>query len=571
MTFAAAAATAVFSVPTRGIGMATRTARKRGIRWSAIAAVVAVGVAAALSGGAFADTIFVDGDSLAQPPNINIGGAGNRPCSDLGTTIAGAATVKYSGSNHFAAGETVDAVVNPDAAASAAGISTSAGTGVVPSPWTSSSPDFSVGFSTVVPAATPDGTYHVEVGAIGRSSQYDPPGRPQFVINVACGNTGGGGGGGGGGGSTDTTPPVISYTLNPAQPDGSNDWYRGDVTLTWTVTENESPSSLVKTGCVDQNITTDQLPVTYSCSATSDGGSSGPVNVTIKRDGTAPTISASASPSPNGYGWNNTDVTVSFSCDDATSGVASCPASHTLSGEGANQSWSDTAYDNAGNSASAGVSGINIDKTAPSLNVSGAASGTFDICTDGIPSRPSFSPFDGLSGLDGSEGDSWTPSSVASGVGTYTYTAHAQDKAGNPSSETRTYTVQYGSSFSGYLQPINSDGSSRFKLGSTIPVKFRLTCGSTPISNAVAKLYVAKGDSVPDPGVDEAISTAASTTGNLFRYDSTAQQYIFNLSTKLGYTNPASATPVSFSQGSWTLKIGLDDGTYKSINIQLVK
>src|SRR5919108_438737 len=446
-----------------------RTARKKGMRWPAVAAVVAVGVVVAMAGGAFADTIFVDGDSVAQPPNINIGGAGNRPCSDLGKSIAGAAAVEYSGSNHFAAGETVDAVVNPDAAASAAGISTSAGTGVVPSPWDSSSPDFSVGFSTVVPAATPDGAYHVEVGAIGRSSQYDPPGRPQFVINVACGNTGGGGGGGGGGGSTDTTPPVIGYTLNPALPDGSNDWYRSDVTLTWTVTENESPASLVKTGCVDQNITSDQLPVTYSCSATSDGGSAGPVNVTIKRDATAPNISASASPAPNGYGWNNTNVTVSFLCNDATSGVASCPADHTLSGEGANQSWSDTAYDNAGNSASAGVSGINIDKTAPSLNVSGAA------------------------------------------------------------------------------------------------------CGTIPISNAVAKLYVAKGDSAPDPGVDEAISTAASTTGNLFRYDSTAQQYIFNLSTKLGYTTPGSYTPVSFSQGTWTLKIGLDDGTYKSINIQLVK
>src|ERR687885_57011 len=300
--------------------MATaRQARRRG-RWGLVFGVV---LAVLVFGAVYAsaDTIFVDGDSLAQPPNINIGSGGNRPCSDLGKTIAGAATVKYSGSNHFAAGEAVDAVVNPDAAASAAGISTSAGTGAVPSPWDSSSPDFSVGFSTVIPATTPDGTYHVEVGAVGRSSQYDPPGRPQFVINVACGNTGGGGGGGGGG-STDTTPPVISYTLNPAQPDGSNDWYRSDVTLTWTVTENESPASLVKTGCVDQNITSDQLPVTYSCSATSNGGSAGPVNVTIKRDATAPTVGATASPGPNGYGWNNSDVTVSFSCDDATSGIA---------------------------------------------------------------------------------------------------------------------------------------------------------------------------------------------------------------------------------------------------------
>jgi len=96
-------------------------------------------------------------------------------------------------------------------------------------------------------------------------------------------------------------------------------------------------------------------------------------------------------------------------------------------------------------------------------------------------------------------------------------------------------------------------------------------CGTTPIANATAWMYVAKGDNVADPGTDEAISTAASTTGNLFRYDSTAQQYIFNLSTKLGYTNPGSSTPTSFSTGTWTLKILLDDGTWQSIKVQLPK
>src|SRR5207244_10691670 len=177
---------------------------------------------------------------------------------------------------------------------------------------------------------------------------------------------------------------------------------------------------------------------------------------------------------------------------------------------------------------------------------------------------PTVAPSDALSGLDGSQGDSWTTPTAASGVGTYTYSAHATDKAGNPSSETRTYTALYGAAFGGILQPINSDGSSRFKLGSTVPVKFQLLCNGTPISNAVATLTVKKGDSAPDPGTDEAISTAASTTGNLFRYDSTAQQYIFNLSTKSGYLNPGATTPTSFAQGTWTLGVNLDDGTSRT-------
>jgi hypothetical protein len=90
----------------------------------------------------------------------------------------------------------------------------------------------------------------------------------------------------------ENTPPVISYVLVPATPDGNNGWYRSDVTLTWIVTESESPDSLVKTDCVDQSITADQDETTYSCSATSEGGgSAGAVEVRIKRDATSPVTS----------------------------------------------------------------------------------------------------------------------------------------------------------------------------------------------------------------------------------------------------------------------------------------
>ena len=46
---------------------------------------------------------------------------------------------------------------------------------------------------------------------------------------------------------------------HPANPDGINGWYKSDVSLVWTVTEPESPTSLKKTGCVDQTITTTRL------------------------------------------------------------------------------------------------------------------------------------------------------------------------------------------------------------------------------------------------------------------------------------------------------------------------
>ena len=56
----------------------------------------------------------------------------------------------------------------------------------------------------------------------------------------------------------DVTAPVVSYTLNPATPNGDNGWYTSNVTLDWTVTEADSAETLETTGCVDQAITADQ-------------------------------------------------------------------------------------------------------------------------------------------------------------------------------------------------------------------------------------------------------------------------------------------------------------------------
>ena len=293
------------------------------------------------------------------------------------------------------------------------------------------------------------------------------------------------------GGTGDTSAPVITYILNPAAPNGSNGWYKtGDVTLTWTVTENESPSSLSKTGCVDQTISQDQLEQTYSCSATSDGGSATRVDVRIKRD-----------------------------------------------------------------------------VTAPALGINGAASGDINVCS-ALPSRPSFSPSDATSGLDGTQDDSWSTPSNASGVGTYTYSAWAKDNAGNEASGGRTYVVKYGASVSAPLSPIKADGSSRFKLGSTIPVKFTISCDGVPVTNVVARLFVKQTDNVDTAGDAEVVSTAAATTGNLFRYSD--GQYIFNLDTKAGYTNPDGSS-LKFGTGSWTLTIMLDDRTHRNVSFQIAR
>ncbi len=307
------------------------------------------------------------------------------------------------------------------------------------------------------------------------------------------------------------------------------------------------------------------------------GNTSAPATFQVNIDKVAPSISASAKKADTtdytANTWTNQDVTVTFSCTDSGgSGVASFTGPITFSTNGDSHQANGTCSDNAGNNDSTSFGPVKIDKTAPDLGIADTNAATYNVC-GARPIKPGFNPSDALSGLDGSQGESWTTPGTPSGVGSYTYSAHARDNAGNAASYgPKTYTVLYGTAFGGYLQPINGDGSSRFKLGSTIPVKFQALCNGVAVGNVTAKMYVKQGDSQPDPGVDEAISTAASTTGNLFRYDSTAQQYIFNLSTKLGYVNPGPEPPINnFSQGTWSLKIGLDDGTFRSVNIQLVR
>jgi hypothetical protein len=144
-------------------------------------------------------------------------------------------------------------------------------------------------------------------------------------------------------------------------------------------------------------------------------------------------------------------------------------------------------------------------------------------------------------------------SGTAFPVGDTTVTATATDAAGNATTCLFMVSVRYD--WSGVLQPINADGTSVFKAGSTLPVKFQLTGASACITNAVAALSYAKVyDNVPG-GVNEADSTSAATTGNLFRY--TGGQYLFNWSTK------------GLSPGIYQLQINLGDGVIRTVTIGL--
>jgi hypothetical protein len=140
-------------------------------------------------------------------------------------------------------------------------------------------------------------------------------------------------------------------------------------------------------------------------------------------------------------------------------------------------------------------------------------------------------------------------------LGTTTVTCTATDKAGNESSTTFDVTVSY--SWSGILKPINTDGSSIFKLGCTIPVKFKFSGTSAGITDAIVSLKVSKiTDEIIGTEI-EAISTSSATIGSHFRYDSVDGQYIFNLGTS------------ELKAGTYQIRVEFGDGSINTINISL--
>ncbi len=112
--------------------------------------------------------------------------------------------------------------------------------------------------------------------------------------------------------------------------------------------------------------------------------------------------------------------------------------------------------------------------------------------------------------------------------------------------------------FAGLLQPINNDGSSIFKLNRTVPVKFQFVApDGSYVSDAVAKLYVAKVTDEVVGSYEEPESTSSADVGNTFRYDATADQYIFNLGTK------------ALSTGTWSLRVEVNGMVEKEVWISL--
>jgi hypothetical protein len=170
---------------------------------------------------------------------------------------------------------------------------------------------------------------------------------------------------------------------------------------------------------------------------------------------------------------------------------------------------------------------------------------------------------DSVSGIDTQSCDAVDTSSV----GSHSVNCSATDKAGNSSSASASYTVQYASTgmclgAPGHtiLQPINADGSSVFKQKSTVPAKFRVcdaNGNSIGTPGVVTSFKLVK--TVSGTEVNTANEMVDSTTPDTaFRWSTTDQQWIFNINTKSLSANV-----------TYYYEISLNDGTKINFNFGL--
>lgn len=114
--------------------------------------------------------------------------------------------------------------------------------------------------------------------------------------------------------------------------------------------------------------------------------------------------------------------------------------------------------------------------------------------------------------------------------------------------------------FQGYQPPVKSDGSSIFRHGRTIPFRFQiLDCGGQIIAGSAPTIDVLPyADGVVGTVLEEIASPGQANEGNLYRFDSEDEAYVYNLDS--GSLEPAK---------SYLVVTTLEDGSTHEVVISI--
>jgi hypothetical protein len=254
---------------------------------------------------------------------------------------------------------------------------------------------------------------------------------------------------------------VLAGDLNslPAGLDPSGLQTNGGATKTIALLPSSLGLNAIPVGnCTDVSavaVTIDQRGVSRPQGAACDMGS---FEAAEAADITPPVVSGVTTPSPNGAGWNNTNVLVTLTAADAESGVdvVQCvltgAQAETVTGTPGETSLlvpvlaegvtagSCVATDRAGNASEPGAFTVRIDRTPPTIAILSPAATTYDLSQTVLAS---FNCFDTPSGFSSCQ--STVPINMpinTSTAGTHTFTVSLADLAGNSATQQVTYTVR---------------------------------------------------------------------------------------------------------------------------------
>ncbi|MCD6142375.1 chitobiase/beta-hexosaminidase C-terminal domain-containing protein, partial [Candidatus Bipolaricaulota bacterium] len=261
----------------------------------------------------------------------------------------------------------------------------------------------------------------------------------------------------------DSIPPALSYSLTGTA--GSNNWYTSNVAVTLNATDENGIAEMKYR--IDDGVWQDYTtPFTISTDgshtvqfyAIDNAGNNNSTSFNVNIDREVPVLSHSLSGTAGNNNWYTSNVDVTLTATDASSGIDAIK--YTINGGGAEQEYTAPftissngqytidfyAIDNAGNTASEQSFSVKIDSTSPvsSVSISGTKEG--NVYTTDV--TVSISRTDSMSGIaytkyrvNGGTWTTYTAPFTLSTDGTYTVDYYSADNAGNTES-TKTATFE---------------------------------------------------------------------------------------------------------------------------------
>jgi hypothetical protein len=234
--------------------------------------------------------------------------------------------------------------------------------------------------------------------------------------------------------SIDKTDPSITAARSPAA--NASGWNKETVTGSYSA--SDALSGLADPASGDHLFSTEGAGQSRTFTVSDLAGNSSSASVSdVNVDKTAPSIAASRAPAANANGWNNVNVTGSYTASDALSGLAD-PASgeHVFSTDGAGQAHTFSVIDRAGNSASASVTDVSIDKTAPQVTIVSPEARTYAVGQVVLADYVCADPLSGLVDCVGTVADG---AAIDTSAGSHLFAVNANDQAGNAARVTVAY------------------------------------------------------------------------------------------------------------------------------------